>query len=174
MLRNRFLAGAFAGLLLILPNILQATTVQRLSLEELTKRAHSIVMGKVRRSRTAWSNNGKLILTTYTVDVQESFKGQPGSSIELTTIGGRIGDLTLYVAGMPALHDGESAILFLEQTGAYSTVMGLSQGKFTVANGEVSNSVGELNFADGGGPRPIRMSLDAFRQQIRSMVGRRP
>jgi hypothetical protein len=174
MVRKLFLAAAFVGFLLILPNISKATTVQRLSLEELTKRAHSIVMGKVRRSRTAWSSNGKLILTTYTVDVQESFKGQPGSAIELTTIGGKIGDLTLYVAGMPALRDGESAILFVEQTGAYSTVMGLAQGKFTVANGQVSNSVSDLNFADGGGPRPIRMSLDAFRQQIRAIVGRQP
>ena len=35
--------------------LLKATTVQRLGLEDLVKKAHHIVAGKVRNSKTFWS-----------------------------------------------------------------------------------------------------------------------
>src|SRR5215468_2961474 len=79
-----------------------ATTVQRLGLEDLAKKAHTIVVGRVTNSRTYWSANGKLILTNYTVLVDETIKGQAARNVEITTIGGRIGDVELRVAGMPS------------------------------------------------------------------------
>src|SRR5262245_6593883 len=137
----------------------QATTVERLNLDGLVKKSNRIVVGKVRSSRTYWSSNGKLILTNYTIDVQETIKGTAARTVELTTIGGTIGDLTLHGAGMPVFEKDENAVVFVENTGAYSTVVGLGQGKFTVLNGEVSNNIGGLEFPDAGPARPTKMSL---------------
>ncbi len=152
--------------------LLQATTVERLNLDGLVKKAHKIVVGKVRNSRTYWSDNGKLILTSHTIDVEETIKGQRSSTVEVTTIGGKIGNLTLHVAGMPTFAKDESTVVFVENTGAYSTVVGLGQGKFTVADGQVSNSVSDLDFPDGGSSGPTRMPLSTFRSRIKTFLDR--
>lgn len=150
----------------------QATTVERLNLDGLVKKANKIVVGKVRNSRTYWSDNGKLILTNYTFDVEETIKGQASSTVELTTIGGKIGNLTLHVAGMPTFVPDENAVVFVEDTGAYSTVVGLGQGKFTVTNGEVSNNATDLEFPDGGSSQPTKMPLATFKRQIKLFLDR--
>jgi hypothetical protein len=153
-------------------NLSQATTVERLNLDGLVKQSNRIIIGKVRNSRTYWSSNGKLILTSYTIDVQETLKGRATTTVELTTIGGKIGDLTLHVAGMPVFEKDENAVVFLENTGTYSTVVGLAQGKFAVSNGEVSNDVIGLDFPNGSSARPTKMPLATFRRQIKLSLDR--
>ena len=155
-----------------LPTATQATTVERLTLEDLTARSQSIVQGIVRGSRTYRSPNGKLILTNTTIEVTEAIKGQAARTVEVTTIGGQIDGTILHVSGMPAFIPGESTIVFVEKTGAYLTVLGLGQGKFTVSNGEVSNSPAELIFPDGKPARVSRLPLQVFKGQIRSMLDR--
>jgi len=150
----------------------QATTVERLNLDSLVRKSNRIVIGKVRNSRTHWSANGKLILTSYIIDIQETLKGTAASTMELTTIGGQIGDLTLHVAGMPVFTKDENAVVFVENTGTYSTVVGLAQGKFAVSNGEVSNEVVGLDFPDGSSARPTKMPLATFKRQIKLFLDR--
>jgi hypothetical protein len=148
-----------------------ATTVERLALEDLVKKSNKIVVGKVTNARTYWGgSNGKLILTTYTLEVEESIKGQPARTLELTTIGGKIGSMQLYVAGMVSFERGENAVVFIENAGPYSLVVGLSQGKFTVSNGEVSNNVSGLSFPDGLPGKNVKMPLETFKRQIKSLV----
>lgn len=156
----------------LLTTLSHATTVERLNLDGLVKKAHKIVVGKVRNSRTYWSDNGKLILTNYMIDVEETIKGDAARTVELTTIGGTIGDLTLHVAGMPTFSKDESAVVFVESSGAYSTVVGLDQGKFTIANGEVSNNASDLEFPDGGFSKPTKMPLTTFKRQIKLLLDR--
>lgn len=168
MTKKRF-AISFAFILLA-AGLCRATTVERLALDDLVKKANRIVVGKVSSSRTYWGGNGKIILTTYTVEVEESIKGQASPSVELTTIGGKVGDIELRVSGMPAFEKGESAVVFIENSGSFSTVVGLGQGKFNVTNGEVSNSVSGLAFPDGRAGSTLRMPLEAFKKQIRSLI----
>jgi len=168
--KSRLLAS-FAFILLI-TTFSKATTVERLNLDDMVKRAHKIVVGKVRNARTYWSDNGKLILTTYTMEVEEAVKGPFSGTLELTTIGGQIGGVILHVAGMPSFVNGESAVVFVEESGAFSTVVGLDQGKFTVTNGEVSNSVSDLAFPDGRPGKPLKMPLATFKRQIKSILER--
>jgi hypothetical protein len=149
-----------------------ATTVQRLGLEDLAKKAHTIVVGRVTNSRTYWSANGKLILTNYTFQVDESIKGQAARNVEITTIGGRIGDVELRVSGMPSFQAGENAVVFLEQSAGYQTVLGLGQGKFTVTAGQVVNSVGDLSFPDGRPGIQTKMPLPDFKNRIRTILSR--
>ncbi len=161
---KRFIASCIFIVFVSIPSL--ATTVERLTLDDMVKKAESIVHGKVRSSRTYWSANGKLILTTTTIDIEETFKGQTGRSVELTTIGGRIGDTTLYVSGMPAFATGEDAVVFIEKSAGFSTVVGMSQGKFAVQNGEVSNNVSTISFADGREGAPLKMRLQEFKREI--------
>ena len=163
---------AAVNLVLFIANFSYATTVQRLDLEDLVKKARLIVAGKVTNSRTYWTGDGKLILTSYTIQVDESVKGQASHTVEVTAVGGKIGDLELQVSGMPSFQKGENAVVFIEQSGAYQTVVGLGQGKFTVTNGEVANTVGGLSFPDGQPGKTFRMPVENFKNQIRSILNR--
>jgi hypothetical protein len=156
----------------LMAGLSQATTIEKLDLDGLVKKADKIVVGKVRGSRTYWSANGKLILTNYTIDVEETMKGEVAPTVELTTIGGKIGDITLYVSGMPTFAQDESTVLFVENSGPFSTVAGLGQGKFTIANGQVSNNIAGLEFANGGVSKTMKMSLREFRRQIKLLLDR--
>ena len=169
MKRNIFWAFA---LCLTAGGLARATTVQPLDLEDLVKKAHHIVAGKVRNSRTYWSDNRKLIFTSYTIEVDESIKGRPPKAFELTTIGGKIGDLELQVSGMPSFAKGENVVVFTESSGPYEVVVGLGQGKFTVENGEVFNEVNGLSFPNGRPARPMRFPIQTFRRQIQTLLTR--
>ena len=147
-----------------------ATTVQRLSLDDMVKKAQSIVHGRVRSANTHWSADGRLILTTYTLDVEETIKGRAEKTLEITIVGGTVGNLGLFVSGMPSFDTGEEAVVFVETSAGYSTVVGLSQGKFAIRNDEVSNNVANLSFPDGRGGVPLRMRLDDFKRQIKDRL----
>ena len=162
--------AVFAAVLLTISIPCLATTVERLSLDEMVRKAQSIVHGRVRAAHPHWSADGKLILTTYTIDVDETLKGRAGKSIELTTIGGRIGDLTVFAAGMPSFAVGEESIVFIEKEGPVSSIVGLNQGKFAVKNGEVANTVSDLAFPDGRPGVPLRMRLQDFKRQIENRL----
>ena len=85
----------------------------------------------------------------------------------MTTVGGRVGNTILHVSGMPVFEAGESAVLFLERSKSYLTVVGLNQGKFTISNGEVSNSVEGLSFSGDISGKPFKMPLNEFKRQIK-------
>jgi hypothetical protein len=157
---------------LLLPAVCRATTVQRLELDDLVEKSSAIVMGRVSAARTFWTGNGRLILTTYTLDVAETLKGRASRRVELTTIGGTIGTVSLHVSGMPVFQQGETAIVFVETSGAFSTIVGLAQGKFSVTNGEVSNTTAGLSFPDGLPGARLKMPVAEFKNRIKSLLNR--
>jgi hypothetical protein len=156
--------------LLLLSAASFATTVQRLTLDDMIKKAHTIVQGRVRNASPHWSADGRLIVTTYTLDVKETIKGRALRSIDVTVVGGRIGNQGLFVSGMPSFDTGEEAVVFVENSGNYSTVVGLSQGKFAIRNNEVQNTVSSLSFPDGRDGVPLKMRLDDFKRQIKNRL----
>lgn len=162
-------------LILYLSAFLHATTVERLGLDELVKKSSRIIVGKVTNARTYWGGgHGRLILTTYTIEVEESIKGQTSRIVEVTIIGGKIGNLQLHVAGMVSFEKDENAVVFIENSGAYSTVVGLGQGKFSITNGEVSNDVTGLAFPDRLPGNNVKMPLPVFKRQIKALVLQQP
>jgi hypothetical protein len=149
---------------------LRATTVRSLDLDGLVATASTIVVGTVESSRTHWGAEGRLILTEHTIRVEETLKGAPSGAVRFTTVGGTIDDLTLHVSGMPVFETGEEAVVFLEEAGAYRTVVGMGQGKFSIEAGVVRNDLTDLAFAGSPDPEPILMDLGAFRDEIRRRV----
>ena len=53
----------------------------------------------------------------------------------------------------------------------FSTVVGLSQGKFSVKEDQVSNDLTDLAFPDGReGGSPLKMHLQDFKRQIKNRL----
>jgi len=165
---RRFPISVFLTLALV--QLAHATTVRRLSFDDLVRKSEVIVAGQVTDSRSYWTSDKKLILTSYTVQVGESIKGKAPRTITVTTVGGRIANTILKVSGMPEFQRGENAVIFLEHSGNYWTLVGLNQGKFSTANGEVSNTVAGLAFPDGRPGSRLKIPVDEFKRQIKLRI----
>jgi len=90
-------ALVFSFLTLTFVNGVNAATVRRLSFDDLVAKSESIVEGQVLDSRTYWTSDRRLILTSYTVRVRESMKGiapffgdlfiKPAGTVTVQTVG---------------------------------------------------------------------------------------
>ena len=150
-----------------------ATTVQRLNLDDLVLRSETIIVGRVVDSHSSWTKDGKLILTQTTVEVQERLKGPVVKSVQVTTIGGQVGKTILQVSGLPAFTPNETAVIFLERSNGYLTVLGLNQGKFSIRDGQVTSNLTGLSFSDGAtNSKFVRLPLDEFKRQIQQRLYR--
>jgi len=132
---SHFFVVAFAALALVLAQAASATTVQKFTLQELTKKAASIVVGTVVDGTSSWDASKKEIYTYYTISVSQPVKGSKnGETITIRQLGGTVGNIASIVPGMPSFKKGEEVVLFLTQKDAagYPWVMGLQQGKYSV------------------------------------------
>jgi hypothetical protein len=113
---------------------LQSATLERLSLDDMIAKSTLIVRGKVTGATAAAS--GPVIYTHYTVQVSERFKGQAGSTIDVTVPGGTANGLRQSFSGAPTLQPGEDFVFFL-YTGrdGRTTILGLTQGLFALDGG---------------------------------------
>jgi hypothetical protein len=170
-------------LLLALPG--DATTVLRLSLEQMVERAGSVFRATVLdvRGGSIDVGGGKLPTTTYTLRVDESFKGpfeKEGQIVEITVVGSIksdpvvIGDARKFsvLPEVPRLSIGSDYLLITTAPSAagLSVPVGLGQGAFsifTVDRQELAvNAVGNANLGLSG---PIAYSDLAA--QIRAALG---
>jgi len=87
----------------------------RLGLEDLTRRADVIVVGRVQSKDAVFAD--RLIQTRYVVAADQYLKGALGQTIQLTQVGGTVDTplpLTQRVEGAVELFHGEKALLFLD------------------------------------------------------------
>ena len=113
-----------------------ASTVLRLDLESLVANSEQIVLGDV-VDRTSFEREGR-IFTDIEVEVVENWKGTAHEeTVTIRHPGGRVGDVTTRVHGLPEFKLKERIVVFLETTPKLDafTVTGLRQGKFHVATG---------------------------------------
>lgn len=164
---------ALAGILCILAGVSVSlgTTVERLSLDDLTIKASSIVRGRVLDVRSRWDGERRFILTDAVIEVSEVWKGDASRIVTLTSVGGRVGDTILHVSGMPAFDTGEEAVVFVEKKRAMNVVLGLSQGKLQVRENEVRGNLDGLEFRDGRTGLPVRMSVKDLRARVQTRLG---
>ncbi len=136
---KRYLSIA-AAVLLLAPVSLQATTVERMGVDELARNSQLIVLGTVVKNEIVYDEGpeGPMnVRTLTTVQVDYAFKGQAGATVEVLGFGGRVGNLVHNWPGIPRFEVGEEAILFLAQLpgGPHAgklVVTGLEQGRLTV------------------------------------------
>ena len=167
-----------------------ATTVRSFSTEELTLGAHAIVEGHCLAIRPTWIDGN--LVTTATVQVNASLKGNPTSQVSVILPGGidlnRQVPIQVNVPGVPRLAPQEEVLLFLVPfTGIPNsyTVLGMAQGKFTLALSaagakQASNDLRGLRLASPAtgavaeSSTSLNFDLQRFRDQIAEILAQAP
>ena len=136
------------------------------NVDALTQRAGLIVRAIVSGREPKWI--GQVIYTHYDLQVQETLKGTPRSSVTMAVVGGTFGNVRLVVPGAPELRAGDQLILFgiPLQGQASLTPVGTFDGIVSVhpANGNARAFVT---------PRGKSEDLENFLQEVRTL-SRRP
>ena len=163
----------------------RATAIERMSLEKMSRTAKVIVRARCVGNST--SQDGGEIWTFTNFAVEQVWRGTAPAQITVRLLGGRMGNLTSSISGVPRFRAGEEVLLFLEPTarGDFS-VVSWEQGTFRIrrdpATGRESATQDTASFAtfdpvtrrfEAGGIR--RTSVDALHTRVdaalRSAVG---
>jgi hypothetical protein len=126
--------------LLLLVGPAGATTIVRLSVEEMTGRATHVVHGVVSSVVSSRAPSGR-VFTYVTLSVQSSPKGDAGDEVTFVQLGGRIGNESSGFVGAPTFTVGEEIVVFLLKMTPRDALdgdvdlwlLGLGQGKWSVA-----------------------------------------
>ena len=120
----------------------------KLSLEQLTMEANTIVLGTVTSQTSAWNAEHTAIYTDVTVEVEEVIKGLSVTEVTFRIAGGIVGEIGMRTSNDPEFQDGERVIVFLNTDGVPARVVGLHQGKYTVRDGTVRRDGQTIAVAD--------------------------
>ena len=110
-----------------------ASRVVHMSARQMADNSVLVVRGRVIDVESYWNEKNTKIFTKTTITVDETFKGDQRSRIELIQLGGIVGNIKVNVEGALLWTEDEEVLLFLEPyDGGTYQVSGLSQGKFLV------------------------------------------
>jgi hypothetical protein len=136
---------------------LPASTLQRLSLNDMIQKSTLIVRGTIQPG-TGPALRGSIIYTHYQLSVTTSFKGGPAQAftaqqlIDVAVPGGVLNGLQQPVAGAPTFSIGQDYVLFLwTSKSGLTQVIGLSQGLFNVT----TNAQGQVIVSRGAASQPM-------------------
>jgi hypothetical protein len=136
---------------------LDATRIQRQTLEQLRENAEAIVVGEVIEASTRLGPEGTMVWTDYTVRIHSTLKGQSPSVTIVSFAGGQAGGVDIGIHGIPTLERGETYVFFLSgKEDAPMPTVGWGQGLYKmteVVRGEVSETL--LISVDG---EPLELS----------------
>ena len=121
---------ALIGILIVCAGA-TGTTLARMSVAKMTGTAEVIVQARCIGNTTAWDAGEIWTFTTF--QTREMWKGAAASRFTVRLLGGRAGNLTSTVDGVPRFQTGEEVVMFLEATGRgdYSIVSWV-QGTFRI------------------------------------------
>ena len=127
----------------------RGTTLERMTIESMTRKASVVVRGRCVANTVAWDRGEIWTVTTFAVE--ETWKGAPAGAareadaaqgatpsgslpeIRVRLLGGRVGNLTSTVAAVPRFRAGEDVVLFLEPAPHENfSVTSWAQGTFRV------------------------------------------
>lgn len=153
--------GLLALALVVLSGGLEASTVRRLTLDEMAVQADQILTGQVVGIASQVNARRTGIYTFVTIEVEEYLKGGRRNLFTLRFLGGEAEGYRLVVAGSPVFHLGEEVLVFSDGgAGRIPTVLGMAAGKFTVDRDP------------GTGDRVLRRSLAGL--EFREPEGQHP
>ena len=150
--------GFLLILLLLAASSSRAAMVDR-SVEEVTQRAETVVLGEVTDQRSHWTDEG-WIVTDVELRVTERWKGEAeiGETLTVRLLGGEVGDRGLWVEHEPRLHAGETTVLFLSERAGSLRVESAEQGCLRVVGGDALDH------------RQRSQPLSALRERVRSTL----
>ncbi len=174
MSKTRSLIVLFVCLLLV--RSAAASTVKYLTDAQLIALSERVAHARVISQRTTWDGPERhRIYTVTTLAVIEDFTGQPGNTIEVWELGGRVGDDVMYVGGAVKFTVGTDVLVCLERgpRGLRNVAMNLS--KFDVVVGvqggvQLQRDLRDTNVVGGAAAAP--RTLQSFRQLAATVTGR--
>ena len=111
---------------------LSATTLERLTLEEMSRQSTAVVRARVTGSRTA--SRGTDVYTFLQRQVLETWKSSAHAVTEVAVPGGVANGVRQIAAGAPDLKIGQEYVLFLwTSRSGLTQIIGLSQGVFRIS-----------------------------------------
>ena len=128
----------------VLPQISSGLIIE-LSMPNLVKTSDLIVRGSIVKTESYWGSlswdpNSRIILTSATLQISESYKGvSDKSEIIIETEGGEIGEIGLFVEDMPKFAPNQDVIVFLsaQDSKGIRRVVNLYNGKYSLSEGKV-------------------------------------
>ena len=112
-----------------------ATTLMRMSLDQLAEASTVVIRGHVIGQETLWNAARTRIYTYTTVAVDQTYKGNPASTLVIQQPGGTIGNVRVFVAGTVRFHTQAAYLLFLERSAADPSKflpVGMMQGAYRI------------------------------------------
>lgn len=122
-------------ILLVLPALsAHAAAIVHESIEQMARRAPTIIRGIVESQIAQWDAQHRTIRTLTTIQVKESMKGRALRRIIIQTPGGEVDGIGQRVPGAPVFRQGEEVVLFLEpaKRTSHFVVSGLAAGKVAI------------------------------------------
>jgi hypothetical protein len=120
----------------------------KMSVEDLTRQADTIVVGTVTQQESAWDAQHTAIYTDVTVAVERVLAGPPGDTVTLRIAGGIVGGMGMRTSNDAVFRDGERVIVFLDTTAVPSRVVGMQQGKCTIKDDLVTRADETVNLEE--------------------------
>jgi hypothetical protein len=109
----------------------RATTLLRMSLARMSHASKAIVRARCVESSAKWERGEIWTFTSF--ETEEIWRGSPPAHFTVRLLGGRSGNLTANVAGVPRFAAGEDVILFLEPAARGDfTIVGWEEGTFRI------------------------------------------
>ena len=132
VIRRKALWVLFIFGLLLLAIASQATTLSRLSFDELAEKATAVVRVRCLGVSSVWRNGE--IWTDTEFEVLERSKGTAPGILRISLPGGKVAHIQSRVDGVPNFREGEEAYRFLwNAPGKEPYVLGWAQGTFRIS-----------------------------------------
>ncbi|MGH8495764.1 MAG: hypothetical protein ACREVN_06485 [Gammaproteobacteria bacterium] len=155
----------------LLPAVLQATTLVKMSTEQLAAQATDIVIGTCTSVRSIWVDRS--LVTLATIDVSESLKGDVRTELTLVLPGGvdasRPVPIAVTYPDAPVVMPRDDVVLFLERDAPVQNgyqIVGFSQGKYSV----VRDAFGRTLASPTRGLSADAVDLATFKRRIKDLV----
>lgn len=160
-----------------------ATSVLPMSLNEIIDNAPVVFHGICTSNRTERDPVTNFIVTYTSFDVRDALKGDVKATHTIKQIGGTLpgGEQSYQAQGIPTFVVGQEYVVYLAgvSSAGFSSPIGLSQGRFTVeqgdtgklaSNGSTLRSAAEIS-ADGANARAVparKLALDELKRVTRA------
>lgn len=161
-----------------------ATSLVRLSLDQLTQASSAVLQGHVMSQASEWNARHTEIITLTTIAVDRNIKGTTPATVVVEQLGGTIGRLRVAVPGTMRFYPQARYELFLQpsQTNpSHFLLVGMREGAYRIYTDpetreeRVMNPMGGAVYHQAGGTAgaqtaPVTEPLDQFQQRVSSAV----
>jgi hypothetical protein len=105
-----------------------------MTLDQLVEHSTNIIVGRCAATESVWNSDRTQIVTVAHYDVAEDLQGELTGSVDVEALGGEVGEVGMYVPGMPSFSPGHDDVLFLAaRSDGRFEVVGMAQGQFRIS-----------------------------------------